>query len=170
MYTLYLTQQRSIVKKDGDTLVVHSPADPETGTEKRKVCVPLIKVDQVVVHGDATITSPALRALLENGVEISFCSYYGRFVGRLSPEFSKNGLLRIEQHRAHNDRGRSLGLARRFVRGKVGNMRTLLVRYNRKLEDEKLARAIASLKRVLDQVKAVEEDRHGAREARYPQE
>jgi CRISPR-associated protein Cas1 len=154
--TLYLTEQRSLVKKDGDCLAVHIPADKEKGTQKRTVHVPLIKVDQVVVYGDSTITSPALRTLLENRVEICFLSYHGRFCGRLSPSFSKNSLIRIEQHRAHNDRARALALAKEFVRGKLSNMRTLLLRYNRKLKDERIAQGIASLQGVIEQVERVE--------------
>ena len=132
MATLYLTEQRSFVRKDGDTLVVQIPADKEKGTEKRKVRVPLIKVDQVVVTGDSTVSTPALLALLEQKVDICFCSFHGQFRGRLEPGFSKNSLLRIEQHRAHDDPARSLTLARAFVQGKLSNQRTLLLRSNRK--------------------------------------
>ncbi len=62
MATLYLTEPRSLVRKDGDTLLVHIPADEKRGAEKRQVRVPLIKVTQVVVYGDVTLTSPALAA------------------------------------------------------------------------------------------------------------
>ncbi len=37
MATLYLTEPRALVKKDGDTLAVHIPEDKERGTEKRQV-------------------------------------------------------------------------------------------------------------------------------------
>jgi CRISPR-associated protein Cas1 len=158
MATLYLTEQRSFVRKDGDTLVVNIPADAEKGTEKRKVRVPLVKVDQVVVMGDSTISTPALLALLEQKADVCFCSYYGNFQGRLAPGFSKNSLLRIEQHRAHEDPARSLALARCFVEGKVANQRTLLLRTNRTRQDEAVARAAESLKGVLGQVAGVEPD------------
>jgi CRISPR-associated protein Cas1 len=158
MTTLYLTEQRSFVRKDGDTLVVQIPADREKGTEKRKVRVPLIKVDQVVVMGDSTVSTPALLALLEQKADVCFCSFYGQFRGRLEPGFSKNSLLRIEQHRAHDDPARSLELARSFVQGKLANQRTLLLRSNRKRNDEQIARAAGSLKRVLGQVAQVEPD------------
>jgi CRISPR/Cas system-associated endonuclease Cas1 len=65
MTTLYVTERRSLVKKDGDTLVVHIPENEETGTPRRKVRVPLIKVTQVVTCGDATLTGPAVAALLD---------------------------------------------------------------------------------------------------------
>lgn len=152
MATLYLTERRSLVKKDGDTLVVRIPEDKERGTSKRKVRVPLIKVTQVVVYGDVTLTSPAMAALLKQKADICFCSYYGRFRGRLSPPLGKNSLIRLEQHQAHNDPGRAFVLARAFVRGKLANMRAMLLRANRKRDDTEIGRAAAALKGVLDQV------------------
>ncbi|HDQ71092.1 MAG TPA: type I-D CRISPR-associated endonuclease Cas1 [Chloroflexi bacterium] len=152
MATLYLTEPRSLVKKDGDTLMVHIPADEERGTEKRKVRVPLMKVTQVVVCGDATLTSPALAALLAQQADVCFCSYYGRFQGRLAPPLGKNSLIRLAQHRAHNDPARAFALAQTFVRGKLANMRTTLLRANRKRDDLAIARAAESIKGVLDQV------------------
>lgn len=148
MTTLYVTEPRALVRKDGDTLTVQIPEDKQKGTDKRTVRVPLIKVDQVVVLGDATITSPALAALLENHVEVCYLSMYGKFRGRLSPAFSKNALIRIEQHRAYNDPARALDLARRFVSGKLSNMRTLLLRANRKLALPPLAQAAEQLARM----------------------
>ncbi len=156
MATLYLTKQRSLVKKDGDTLVVQIPEDKEAGTPKRKQRIPLMKIDQVVVQGDATITSPALRALLEQRVDVCFLTYHGRFVGRLTPAFSKNSLIRIEQHRAHNDPPQRLKLAASFVYGKLSNLRTLLLRYNRKLNDHAIAEAGGSIHRIMEQVRTLQ--------------
>lgn len=155
MATLYLTEPRSLVKKDGDTLLVRIPKNKERGTPKRKVRIPLIKVSQVVVYGDVTVTSPALAALLEQQVDICFCSYYGRFRGRLAPPLGKNSLIRLEQHQAHHDPVRSFTLARAFVRGKLANMRVMLLRANRKRKDADIAHAAESLKGMLDQVDAL---------------
>jgi CRISPR-associated protein Cas1 len=99
-----------------------------------------------------TLTSPALAALLEQQADVCFCSYYGRFRGRLAPPLSKNSLIRLEQHRAHNDPVRAFTLARPFVHAKLANMRAMLLRANRKRDDPAIARAAASLKGVLDQV------------------
>src|SRR5262245_14617329 len=109
MTTLYLTEQNSTLIKDGDTLVVKLPADPEKGTEKRKVRIPLMKVEQVVVVGNCTVTTPALLALLEQQAEVCFLSYHGQFKGRLNNGFTKNSMLRVAQHRAAvvNDPGRA---------------------------------------------------------------
>jgi CRISP-associated protein Cas1 len=158
MTTLYVTERRSLVKKSGDTLVVHIPANEEQGTPKRKVRVPLIKVTQAVIFGDATLTSPAMAALLEQKVDICFCSHYGRFRGRLAPPMGKNSLIRLEQHRAHNDPTRAFGLAKGFVYGKLANMRTLLMRANRKRDDVEIAHAADSIKGVMGEVEELEWD------------
>jgi CRISPR-associated protein Cas1 len=158
MATLYLTEQRSFVRKDGDTLVVQIPADRQKGTERRQVRVPLVKVDQVVVMGDSTVSTPAVLALLEQNADICYCSFYGQYRGRLEPAFSKNSLLRIEQHRVHDDPVRSFALAKSFVTAKLANQRTLLLRSNRKREDAEVTRAAESLKRVLDQATDLEPD------------
>ena len=131
MTTLYLTEPYSVVRKDGDTLVVNIPANAKAGTEKRSVRVPLLKVDQVVVMGDSTVTTPALLALLEQNAEVCFCDFWGRFQGRLAPEVSKNVFVRTAQFRAHEDYRQRVLLAARFVRGKLHNQRTLLLRSNR---------------------------------------
>lgn len=156
MSTLYLTEQFSVVKKDGETLVVHIPGNMDKGVEKRSVRVPLIKVDQVVVHGDVTLTAPAMHMLLQQRIEVCYTDYFGRFVGRLTPEFSKNSLIRLAQHRAHNAPVRALALAKCFVLGKLSNARTMLLRANRKLNDGEIENAIAGMKTVLAKVEAME--------------
>lgn len=187
MATLYVTESRALVKKDGDTLLVQIPEDKckdarppaegegaeastqmENGKKMRVVRVPLIKVDQVVIFGDATLTSPALHALLENHVEVCFLSYYGNFLGRLSPQFSKNSLIRLEQHRAHDDPQRALALAKQFVGGKLSNLRTLLMRANRKLEITEIGQAVAALKNIIEKVECFERDVPNAAAAGAP--
>jgi len=97
--------------------------------------IPLVKVDDVVVVGEVTMTSSALHMLLEKNIEIHFLGYYGQFKGRLTPGLSKNSLLRMAQHRAHNDLCKRGELARRFVIGKLSNQRTMLQRSNRRQAD-----------------------------------
>jgi CRISPR/Cas system-associated endonuclease Cas1 len=77
MATLYLTEQQTLVKKEGDALAVHIPENKETGQAKKKIRVPLIKIDRVVVQGDSTLTSPAIVALMERHAEVTFLNRYG---------------------------------------------------------------------------------------------
>lgn len=163
MATLYLTEQQTLVKKDGDTLVVHIPENKETGAEKRKVRVPLIKIDRVVVQGNSTLTSPAIAALMEHHAEITFLNQYGRFQGHLAPIFSKNGQLRLAQTAAHHDPSRHHHLTQAFIHGKLHNMRTMLMRAGRKRRDNPTANqaittATENLKQTIAAVQASQPD------------
>lgn len=100
MPVLYLSEQQSIVKKHAGCLIVHY-------TDQRSVKVPLMKVSQVVISGDVTLTTGALHALLEAEIEVCFLSISGQFRGRLSPSVTKHALLRREQYRAPNGRWNS---------------------------------------------------------------
>ncbi len=138
--TLYLTEDRALVRRDTeDCLLVQVPEQRgEAGSvvaAAYKKRIPLVKVHDVVVMGEVTLTASALHLLLEKNIEIHFLNHYGAFKGRLSPELSKNSLLRMAQHRAHNDLTRRCELARRFVIGKLSNQRTMLQRYNRRQTD-----------------------------------
>src|SRR5258708_13533728 len=95
MATVYLNEQQSIVKKRDEYLIVQYP-------DKRKTEVPLIKVSQVVVVGDITLTTPALHALLERGIEVCFLSFYGQLRGRLSPPIAKNAAILRAQYPPHS--------------------------------------------------------------------
>jgi CRISPR-associated protein Cas1 len=149
--TLYLSEQQSIVKKRDNYLLVQYP-------DKHTVEVPLIKVSQVVVSGDVTLTTPALHTLLEMGIEVCFLSMYGQFRGRLSPPVAKNAALRQAQYRAHVDQGYALAAAQACVQGKLENMRTMLLRANRSLNDtqvEEAAQAIRNMIQLVPEAKTV---------------
>src|SRR5438132_3766839 len=143
--TLYLNEQQSIVKKRDGYLIVQYPY-------RHSIEVPLIKVSQVVVSGDVTLTTPALHTLLELGIEVCFLSMYGHFRGRLSPPVAKNALLRREQYRAYADPQRALKVAQACVKGKLENMRTLLLRSNRQLQDSEVTDATVAIQQMIREV------------------
>src|SRR6266849_9854344 len=145
MSTLYLNEERSLVRRDGeDSLLVEIPERRGKGgvvlAAARKEHVPLIKIDEVAVLGEVTLTASAIHLVLERNIEISFLGHYGQFKGRLSPPFSKNAILRLAQYRAHQDMTTRCELARRFVIGKLSNQRQRLQRYNRVRPDAEVSR------------------------------
>jgi CRISPR-associated protein Cas1 len=138
--TLYLTEDRSLVRRDSeDCLLVEVREQRGEGgvvlAQAYKRSIPLIKVDEVIVMGEVTLTASALHMLLDKNIEIHFLDGIGRFKGRLTPGLSKNSLLRLAQHRAHNDLSKRSELARRFVIGKLSNQRIMLQRHNRRQDD-----------------------------------
>src|SRR5579859_6447541 len=157
MPTLYLTENRALVRRDSeDCLLVQIPEKREKDgsmlSPARKERIPLVKIDDVAVLGEVTLTASALHLLLERNIEITFLGYYGQFKGRLSPPFSKNALLRMAQYRVHHDMLKRCELARRFVIGKLANQRTMLQRYQRRQTDPEMSQAIEQMAALLHQV------------------
>src|SRR5437660_1146949 len=150
MPTLYLTEDYTLVRRDSeDTLLVQIPErrarEGVTAAPARKEHIPLVKIDEVVVVGEVTLTASALHLLLERDIEITFLGHYGQFKGRLSPPFSKNAVLRMAQYRAHEDMAQRCELARRFVIGKLTNQRTMLQRYQRRQSDAEMRQSIEQM-------------------------
>src|SRR5207247_7745342 len=102
-----------------------------------------------VVVGDLTWTTLAVHSLLEAVIEICYLSMYGHFRGRLSPPVAKNALLRREQYRAYADPQRALKVAQACVKGKLENMRTLLLRSNRQLQDSEVTDATVAIQQMI---------------------
>jgi CRISP-associated protein Cas1 len=111
----------------------------------RKQHIPLVKVDEVVVLGEITMTASAIHLLLDRNIEITFLNQFGQFKGRLSPPLSKNAILRMAQFRAHQDMSMRCELARRFVIGKLSNQRTMLQRYQRLQVDAEMRQSIEQM-------------------------
>lgn len=156
MAILYLTEQQAYVSLEGDCLVVSIPEQKEEGQtgkkrEQKKV-IPLFKIEEVMVLGNITLTTPALASLLETKVTISYLSKHGRYLGSLTPSLTKNSTLRLAQHTLHASVNCRHKLAQRFVLGKLRNMKTILMRYQRSQPELVLTSHIESLKRCLQAV------------------
>ena len=174
MSTLYLTEDRALVRRDTeDCLLVQIPErrgkDGVILSPARKERVPLLKIDDVAVLGEVTMTASALHLLMERNIEVTFLGYYGQFKGRLSPPFSKNALLRAAQYRAHEDMTKRCELARRFVIGKLSNQRTMLQRYQRRQADEDMRAAGEHITVLLQQLAALSLEVQEARQTQQSQ-
>jgi len=160
MPTLYLTEDYALVRREGeDYLLVQIPEKQGKNgavlSPARKERIPLVKIDEVVVLGEVTLTASAVHLLLERDIEITYLSHFGQFKGRLSPPFSKNAVLRLAQYRAHQDMSKRCELARRFVIGKLMNQRTMLQRYQRRQSDAEMRQVIEQMSTLLHQLAAL---------------
>lgn len=144
MPPLYLVEQGSKLSHEGRRLVV-------TKEGKDLLQVPLIKVSEVLIFGNIQITTPALRLCLDEGVDIVFLTQDGRYCGRLVGPPTGYGQLRRFQYQRVENREFSLGTAQSIVAGKLRNMHTLLLRYNRALEDQEIAKATFDLNAMIAQ-------------------
>ncbi len=153
MAILYLTEQQAWVNLEGDCLIVHIPEQSDekksNGKRERKMTVPLLKVEEVMILGNITISTPALASLLQAKVPISYLTKHGHYLGNLSPILTKNSILRLAQHEAHKNGTKRHAIAQRFVTGKLRNMRTILMRYQRQRTDPLFETQIESIKRAI---------------------
>ena len=131
MSTLYVTEPGARIEKEYRRLLV-------TKDDEVLLRVPLRKVTAVVLVGRAGATTPALHALLHNGIPLMLVSRTGKLLGRLRPPTAANLPLRQEQFRRNDDPAFTLTLARAIVTGKIRNQRVLARRLirRRKLEAE----------------------------------
>ncbi|MBK9940807.1 MAG: CRISPR-associated endonuclease Cas1 [Kouleothrix sp.] len=143
MATLYLTEQYSLVKIEGEALRVQFPAERASKQPGKVVRVPLAKIEQVMVLGDITLTTPALHALLERRIAVHYLSARGRSYGALTADWGKNSGVRLAQYALFGDVARRFTVARQCVAGKLLNMRTTLLRYARSRDESAAIEAAA---------------------------
>lgn len=125
MAVLYLTEQGATLRKEGELLTVNKDGKTLQG-------IPAIKVAQVVILGNINLTTPAIHYLLKRGIDCVFCSSYGKYHGRLFSTESKFGALRQQQLQVQLNKSQGLAIARKIIRGKLLNQRTILLRYSKK--------------------------------------
>ena len=140
MATLYLLEQGSELCCDGERLEIRRD-DAVIGS------APLIKIDDILVFGNVGLTTPAIKRLLDRGIDVTFLTIYGRYHGRLVGAGTPHVALRRAQYRAADDAARSLAIAQACVRGKLHNCRALLQRVarNRSQVDPVVPETIAAL-------------------------
>ena len=129
---LVVQSQRARIAKKGDTLRV---IDEEQG----ETAVRLMEVSDVAVFGNVSVTAPALAALMEREIPVSFHSHGGWFRGFAHGVGHRNAEVRAAQYRASFDDGARLRFARDLVAAKITNQRTLLRRNWRGDEDMRKA-------------------------------
>ena len=81
----------------------------------------LWNLEGVAVFGNVQISTQALEMLLASGIEVSYFSYSGKFLGHLTSDESKNIFLRLAQYDIYQDEERRLAIARTIVDNKISN-------------------------------------------------
>lgn len=128
MSTLYVTTEDTVLRKADERLKV-------TRQKETLIDVPLLKVSSVVLFGRVSVTPDAMQSLLEHQIDLCFLTAFGKYIGRMQPPVSGNSLLRKAQFRAAESTSQCLQLSQGFIKGKLANMRVLLVRQAREEQE-----------------------------------
>jgi len=129
---LVVQSQSARIGKDGDTLKI-------TDEERGETQVRLIDISDVALFGNVSITTPALAALFEREIPITFHSHGGWFRGVAHGVGHRNVEVRTAQYRMSFDEAACLRFARELVAAKIANQRTILRRNWRGSPEERQA-------------------------------
>ena len=118
---LVVQSQRARITKEGDTLKI---IDENQGNKN----VRMIEISDVVLYGNVSITTPALSALMDREIPVSFHSHGGWFRGITQGTGHRNVEVRTAQYKLSFDAKFCLQFARNLVAAKIMNQRTILRR------------------------------------------
>lgn len=138
MPPLYIVEQGAQLTLEHRQIVVKTPAN---AVIKR----PLAHTNAVIIFGNVTITTPALKRLMRLGIDVIFLTAQGSYEGRLVGPLSKFGLLRQRQYEVLRDPAFRLVVAQAIVQAKCLNLRTLLLRANRERAHPEIGASVERL-------------------------
>lgn len=126
---LYVDEPQAKVRQRASTLVV-------TKEKKTLMSIGMETIDQLALVGRSThITTPALRKILDHGIEVVLLTRFGRYQGRLVSERFRNPALQRAQHRRSSDPAFCLETSRAIVSAKIHNQCIQIQRLARRSKD-----------------------------------
>lgn len=123
MPVIYVTTQGACVQRRSGQLVVCKRAEVLQN-------VPEMHVEQIVLFGNAHLTTPVVAFCLERGVDVAYLSLMGNFRGRLQGDLHRAAQLRHDQYRLAFDSQFQLRQARTIVGGKIDGLTAFARRHS----------------------------------------
>jgi CRISPR-associated protein Cas1 len=119
--TLYLQEQGSIMRKDGERFSIE-----KEGAVVNEVIVR--RIEQVVVFGNVALTTPVMQYCLQNEIPVTFLSQHGSYFGRLEATMADNAEMQRFQFLRSIDEPFALETAKAIVGSKISNSRAMIRR------------------------------------------
>ncbi|NTU53042.1 MAG: CRISPR-associated endonuclease Cas1 [Chlorobiaceae bacterium] len=119
--TLYLQEQGSIMRKDGERFSIE-----KEGAVVNEVVVR--HIEQVVVFGNVALSTPVMQYCLQNEIPVTFLSQHGSYFGRLEATLADNAEMQRYQFLRSIDEPFALETAKAIVVAKITNSRTMIRR------------------------------------------
>lgn len=130
--TLYVMTQGAYVRIDHETVRV----EVEGNTQ---VQVPIHHLGGIMCFGNVLISPGVIHRFAEDGRFVVMLDHNGHFKARVEGPTTGNVLLRRSQHQILSDAGRTTGIARNMVAGKIRNARQVILRGAREIDAEREA-------------------------------
>ncbi len=146
--TLFITTQKTYLKKELDTLIVKSPSG--------KTRLPLLTLESIMCFGNIMASPFLIAACMEKGINISFLTEYGKFMWRAVGKTNGNVVLRRQHYRLADDEEKSLLVAKNMLIGKTTNSHRVLERaiadHAHKIDSDKVGKALELLNSSIDNI------------------
>jgi CRISPR-associated protein Cas1 len=139
MAVLYVDEYGAVVRYSAGLVLVEKEGCPISSVRVQDI-------ESVVIEENALLTSAAIAAFLNEGVDVAFLNGRGEYIGKIESALKKDITLRRRQYSLSEDVDFCTGLAKRFVASKLANMRTIVLRYARKQEPDRLTEIAGRIK------------------------
>lgn len=154
MSFLYVYERAAKIGVENNCIVIESDKD------NLKRTLPIEGVENVIIFGDASLSSRCVRQLMERDINLTWLSSRGSFYGRLESTRNVNIHRQRQQFICGEDQEFCLALARKIIIAKVKNQITVLRRYQRNRAPASVPSIIdemAKLLRLMEQTRTKEE-------------
>jgi len=125
----------------------------------KKVHLPVEQTDSICAFGEIDLNKRVLEFLTQKQIPLHFFNRYDYYSGTYYPrEHLNSGFLILQQANFYNDGKKRMDLAKRFVRGSMQNMLSVLTYYNRRGKDlEREIEGLNALKERLEDTGTIDE-------------
>lgn len=123
MSVIYVKEQGAYIKKIDKRIIIEKSG-------KNLADIPIHSITDLSVIGNVQITTQVLHMMMQEGVDVSFFTYSGKYIGQIAAASSKNIFLRFAQYERYEDLENRLKMARCIVRNKIQNQMSIIRNYN----------------------------------------
>ena len=143
--TLYLLRHGLVLGKASERFIIRFGEAVEQE-------IPAIHVDQIMVFGNAQITTQAMQFSLQKNIPIFLLSSKGYYYGVVDSFNTESVVLHRQQFLQADDPIFCRQLSTAILQGKLANSRLILQRINRRQQSDKLTQAVSQISTLIKQL------------------
>lgn len=149
MAVVYVKEAGATIRKNGERITV-------TKNGQTLLDLPILYLDNLALLGNVQLTTQAMHVLLEKGIDISYFSWNGKYIGQTAADSSKNIFLRFEQYQFYMNMDRRLEMAKKIVANKIKNQIAVIKHFRWDENEYDWKKDVWSLERYLTEIEAKE--------------
>lgn len=146
---LYVIEQGAVLTKEAGKIAVKK--------EGRNIGeTPIKNIEKINILGNIGLTTPLISYLLENNIEVTFMTEYGRYRGRLYKDEYKNIKLRLKQYERFYEEKFRIKTAKLIVEGKLKNSYDFIEKKSRERLKGEMGKSLAGIRKAIESLEKSE--------------